>query len=92
MKPDDELCLCFHVSFRKVVNFARVERIRQATQLAECFGAGTGCGWCRKTLQKVGQRIVDQGPPDSDAIEDWLKEFNLNKQSYAAGRDEHRAK
>ena len=53
MEPNDELCLCFHVSQRKVVNFLRVERPRRASQLAECFGAGTGCGWCRPFLERL---------------------------------------
>lgn len=53
MELDDELCLCFHVTRRKVVNFLRVEKPKRAGQLAECFGAGTGCGWCRPFLQKL---------------------------------------
>lgn len=53
MKPDDELCLCFHVTRRKVENFLRVEAPRSATQLSECHGAGTGCGWCRPFLRKL---------------------------------------
>jgi bacterioferritin-associated ferredoxin len=50
---DDELCLCFHVTKRKVINYLRVERPRRPGQLADCFGAGTGCGWCRKYLRKL---------------------------------------
>jgi len=53
MQLDDELCLCFHVTKRKVVNFLRVERVRRESQLAECHGAGTGCGWCRPYLKKL---------------------------------------
>ncbi len=53
MKPDDELCLCFHVTKRKVVNFLRVEKPLRAGQLSECFGAGTGCGWCRPFLEQL---------------------------------------
>lgn len=53
MKPDDELCLCFHVTQRKVANFLRIERPQRVGQLAECFGAGTGCGWCRPFLKKM---------------------------------------
>lgn len=55
MELDDELCLCFHVTKRKVVNFVRVERPRRASQIAECFGAGTGCGWCRPFLERLFQ-------------------------------------
>jgi bacterioferritin-associated ferredoxin len=53
MQPDEELCLCFHVTRRKVENFIRVEQPRRVGQLAECFGAGTGCGWCRPYLQRL---------------------------------------
>lgn len=53
MQPDDELCLCFHVSRRKVAQFLALERPRRASQLANCYGAGTGCGWCRPYLQRM---------------------------------------
>jgi NAD(P)H-nitrite reductase large subunit len=53
MKPDDPVCLCFHVTRRKVVNFIRVEKPRRASQLSQCFGAGTGCGWCRPYLERL---------------------------------------
>ncbi|HEX3600396.1 MAG TPA: (2Fe-2S)-binding protein [Lacipirellulaceae bacterium] len=53
MELDDELCLCFHVSKRKVLNFLRVERPQRESQLAECHGAGTGCGWCRPYLKTL---------------------------------------
>lgn len=55
MELDDELCLCFHVTRRKVQNFLRLERPQRESQLAECYGAGTGCGWCRPFLQKLFQ-------------------------------------
>ena len=53
MDLDDELCLCFHVTKRKVVNFIRLEKPLRPGQLSECFGAGTGCGWCRPFLVKL---------------------------------------
>ena len=53
MELDDELCLCFHVTKRKVINFLRVERPKRESQMAECYGAGTGCGWCRPFLKKL---------------------------------------
>lgn len=57
MQPDDELCLCFNVSKRKVVNFLRIERPTRPGQLAECFGAGTGCGWCRPYLEQLFEEL-----------------------------------
>ena len=53
MQLDDQLCLCFHVSRRKVENYLRIEQPRRAAQLSECYGAGTGCGWCRPFLQRL---------------------------------------
>jgi bacterioferritin-associated ferredoxin len=53
MQLDDELCLCFHVTKRKVINFLRVERPKRESQMADCHGAGTGCGWCRPYLKKL---------------------------------------
>lgn len=53
MQPSDELCLCFHVTRRKVENYIRLEKPRRVGQLADCYGAGTGCGWCRPFLQRL---------------------------------------
>ena len=53
MQPDDELCLCFHVTRRKVANYIRIEKPRRVAQLADCYGAGTGCGWCRPFLEQM---------------------------------------
>ncbi|MBJ45067.1 MAG: (2Fe-2S)-binding protein [Planctomycetaceae bacterium] len=59
MELDDDLCLCFHVTRRKVENFLRVERPKRVAQLSECGGAGTGCGWCRPFLEKLFERSQD---------------------------------
>jgi len=70
VKLDDELCLCFHVTKRKVINFLRIEKPRRVGQLGECFGAGTGCGWCRPYLQKLfdnAQQRADSTSDTSDA-------------------------
>jgi NAD(P)H-nitrite reductase large subunit len=72
MELDDELCLCFHVTKRKVVNFLQVEKPRRASQMSECFGAGTGCGWCRPYLRKLfeaaqkGQTVAAELPAAVD--------------------------
>ncbi|MGI9515446.1 MAG: (2Fe-2S)-binding protein [Pirellulaceae bacterium] len=50
MDPDQEICLCFHVTRRKIESYLRIEKPKRAAQLADCFGAGTGCGWCRRYL------------------------------------------
>jgi NAD(P)H-nitrite reductase large subunit len=66
MELDDEICLCFHVSKRKLVNFLRVEKPRRAGQMSECFGAGTGCGWCRPMLERYFADAVEGGVTRSD--------------------------
>jgi bacterioferritin-associated ferredoxin len=71
MDPSEELCLCFHVSRGKVEKFIRVERPRAASQLAQCYGAGTGCGWCRPFLKKLfeaGQIAAAEGPSAGGAL------------------------
>ena len=66
MDPDEELCLCFHVSRRKVVNFIRIEKPKRPAQLSECFGAGTGCGWCRPFLERLFEQAVLGGQTQVD--------------------------
>jgi bacterioferritin-associated ferredoxin len=61
MESNEELCLCFHVTQRKVANFIRIEKPRRVGQLSECFGAGTGCGWCRPFLQRMFEAAQEQG-------------------------------
>src|ERR1700750_41664 len=61
MELDDEICLCFHVTKRKVLNFIRIEKPRRAGQLSQCFGAGTGCGWGRRMLERYFSGAVQGG-------------------------------
>lgn len=78
MDDDDELCLCFHVSKRKVVNFIRVQQPRVPSQLSQCFGAGTGCGWCRPFLK----RLLEEAQPDQAELP--------SPQEYAERREAYR--
>jgi bacterioferritin-associated ferredoxin len=66
MDLDEELCLCFHVTKRKVINYLRVERPQRPSQMSECFGAGTGCGWCRPFLQKLWEAAAREGDIDPE--------------------------
>ncbi len=77
MGDDDELCLCFHVSKRKVVNYIRLHRPRVASQLSECYGAGTGCGWCRPFLRK----LMEDAQPDSVDLP-TPEQYAQQRQSY----------
>jgi NAD(P)H-nitrite reductase large subunit len=78
MDDDDELCLCFHVTRRKVIQFIRVNQPQLASQLSECYGAGTGCGWCRPFLK----RLMEQQNPESVELPP--------SESYAAQRRDYR--
>lgn len=53
MSPDDEVCLCFHVTLRKVRGFLERENPRVASLISECLGAGTGCMWCVPFLKHL---------------------------------------
>lgn len=61
MGPDDDVCYCFHVSLRKLLNFSRRVRPQHASQMTGCLGAGTGCGWCIPFLINIAR--------DPDAFE-----------------------
>lgn len=77
MELDDQVCYCFHISKRKIMNFLRVHRPRRASQLSECGGAGTGCGWCIPYLKKCF-REYELGQPVDDELQTAVE--------YAAGR------
>jgi bacterioferritin-associated ferredoxin len=72
MNLDDEVCLCFHVTQRKLCQFVRVRRPQRASQLSECGGAGTGCGWCRSYLEQLfEQEGSGEHRPELPAAEDY---------------------
>ncbi len=65
MHDDDQVCLCFHVSKRKVVNFCRREKPPVVSLISECLSAGTGCGWCVPFLKKLHEQVMADAPnPD----------------------------
>ena len=68
VQPDDEICLCFHVTQRKLLSFIRVEQPRRASQLSECSDAGTGCGWCRPFLRQLFAQAADEQPAAAIAV------------------------
>ena len=96
MNPDDHVCLCFHVTRRKIVNYIRVERPRRVSQISECGGAGTGCGWCRPFLGRLfEQHSPGNTPPNSGPLETGNRDqgtFNLDElspQQYAEQRKKY---
>ena len=58
MDLDDKVCLCFHVTRRKLVNFVRINQPKVASQLSECGSAGTGCGWCIPFLKQIHKQGI----------------------------------
>jgi NAD(P)H-nitrite reductase large subunit len=65
MQPDDDVCLCFHVSKRKIVNFCKREKPPVASMISQCLSAGTGCGWCVPFLNVLHRQSVE-GVADPD--------------------------
>ncbi len=66
MNLDDQICYCYHVSLRKLANFARRERPLRASQMSNCLGAGTGCGWCIPILKKIHVCALNEGPAGNE--------------------------
>lgn len=94
MNADDELCLCFHVTKRKVTNWIRVTKPRRAGQLSECFGAGTGCGWCRPFLERLFHQAIAAGEttPDRaplDATSSATESAEPTAEEYAQQRSQY---
>lgn len=73
MELDDHVCLCFRVSKRKLLNFAARTCPKVASQLSQCGGAGTGCGWCVPYLRLLFRRYQEaqaiDAPGDPTAAE-----------------------
>ena len=81
MRDDDHVCLCFHVSKRKIVNFLKRERPAYASAISECLGAGTGCQWCVPFLRKLHQQVMSgEAEPD----------LPVSPEEYAAKRASYR--
>lgn len=68
MKDTDKICYCFHVSKRKIINFIRLHKPRVPSQISECQGAGTGCGWCIPYLKKYFREMQSGEADQQDAM------------------------
>ncbi len=68
MQLDDTICYCFHVTKRKILNYIRVHQPRRASQISECGGAGTGCGWCVTTLRRYHEEAQAGGEVGEDSL------------------------
>lgn len=77
MDLDAKICYCFHVTRRKIVNFIRLNQPAKPSQISECGGAGTGCGWCIPFLKQLHAEAADGVATDLES---------LTPQEYAARR------
>ena len=69
MDLDAKICYCFHVSRRKLVNFVRQTQPKVPSQLSQCGGAGTGCGWCIPFLKQIFQQATSGADaPELEAL------------------------
>lgn len=68
MDLDAKLCYCFHVSRRKLVNFVRRTQPKVPSQLSQCGGAGTGCGWCIPYLKQIFQDAKSGATGDLETL------------------------
>lgn len=64
MDPDDQVCLCFRVSLRKIRSYCAREDPKVASLISECLGAGTGCGWCVPFLKHLHAQHQRGETPD----------------------------
>lgn len=94
MGPDDTICYCYHVPLRKLWSYARRTRPARASQLSECLGAGTGCGWCIPILKRIHAELrqrdaaTDAGTPaDTDVAQ---LDVGMTSEEYVAQRDAYR--
>lgn len=81
MDLDDPVCLCFRVTRRKLEAYVRIHQPRVASQLSQCGGAGTGCGWCVPFLKQIYRKGTSLGKAED--LERWTAE------EYAALRSEY---
>ncbi len=88
MNPDDDVCLCFHVSLRKIRAYMEREDPPVASLISECLGAGTGCQWCVPFLKHLhAQRQRGETPDLKASPEDYA---SRRKAYHASGEREIR--
>ncbi len=78
------VCICFHVPLNKIVKYIRLEKPKYASQISECYSAGTGCGWCIPFLEKVFEEMKEN--PDADPG------LGMTEEEYLARRKEYHKK
>ena len=87
MNQDDHVCLCYHVSLRKLVNFMKREKPSVPSRLSECLGAGTGCHWCVPFLESLHEQWRDGDEP---TLEQSPEDYATSRASYREERRRQR--
>ncbi len=64
MDPDDQVCLCFRVSLRKIRTYLEREDPPVASLISDCLDAGTGCQWCVPFLKHLHAQHAAGKPVD----------------------------
>lgn len=80
--PDDRVCLCFRITRRKLEKHVRLYHPKVASQLSECGGAGTGCGWCIPFLRQIFETGTARGKVELDVIS--AEEYASRRAAYIA--------
>jgi len=80
------VCYCFHITRRKLVNWVRLNEPKVPSQLTECGGAGTGCGWCIPFLMQIFRQGTEARLNEDDVCE-MLDQ--LSPEDYARRRAEY---
>ena len=80
MDLDAKVCLCFHVSRRKLVNYIRQTQPKVASQLSQCGGAGTGCGWCIPFLKQLFEQGIAKGHTELESL--TAEEYEQRRAQY----------
>ena len=82
MNPDDQVCYCYRVSLRKLVNYARREQPSRASLMSRCLDAGTGCGWCIPILKRIHE------DPDGFRLDISADEYEKQRAEYRSSGQE----
>ncbi len=80
MNGEQEVCLCFRISRRKLEKFIRLTQPRVPSQLSECGGAGTGCGWCIPFLKQIFHQARQGGEIELDKL--TAEEYECRRAQY----------
>ena len=81
MDDHDDICLCFHVSVQKLKKYIRLNKPVRDSQLSDCYGAGTGCGWCRPFLKSLFES-QQQGNSEHDLNEFTVEDYAKQRKDY----------